>query len=142
MDNEKLPTSFEPKQMLVLRKDQKVRKGKHVSQGAHGAVKGILQLGSRVVHDGVPGVFIPTGGPETLLSQWIDGQHKKICVSVNSEVELYAGHEKALALGINSVLIIDSGLTEFNLVPTPTAVALGPDAPALLDQVTGLLQPL
>jgi peptidyl-tRNA hydrolase, PTH2 family len=48
-------------------------------------------------------------------------------------------HEAALARGLRSHLIRDSGRTEFSGVPTLTALAIGPDIADTIDQVTGHL---
>jgi PTH2 family peptidyl-tRNA hydrolase len=123
---------MEHKQVIVLRKDLNMRKGKMVAQGAHASLRAILQLGHR---DG--GSFvIPL---DERLEPWLLGRFKKICVSVNSQSELLAVHERAQAAGLISALILDAGLTEFGGVPTYTAVAVGPDREDRVDAVTGSL---
>jgi PTH2 family peptidyl-tRNA hydrolase len=73
------------------------------------------------------------------LAPWLLGRFKKICVSVSSEAQLLAVHEKAQALGLITALIQDAGLTEFGGVPTYTAVAVGPDREDRVDEVTETL---
>jgi PTH2 family peptidyl-tRNA hydrolase len=73
------------------------------------------------------------------VEPWLCGRFTKICVSVNSEAELLAVHEKARAAGVLTSLILDAGLTEFGGVPTHTAVAVGPDHASKVDQITGEL---
>jgi PTH2 family peptidyl-tRNA hydrolase len=124
---------MEHKQTIVLRKDLNMRKGKMIAQGAHASMRAILQLGR---HDGADFV-IPL---DDRLAPWLLGRFKKIVVSVNSETELLALHEKAKSLGLITSLIQDAGLTEFGGVPTYTAVAVGPDREDRVDQVTGSLQ--
>jgi PTH2 family peptidyl-tRNA hydrolase len=123
---------MEHKQTIVLRKDLNMRKGKMVAQGAHASMRAILKLGRQ---DG-DNFVIPL---DDRLAPWLLGRFKKICVSVNSEAELLALHEKAQALGLISALIQDAGLTEFGGVPTYTAVAVGPDREDRVDEVTGKL---
>ena len=120
------------KQVIVVRKDLGMRKGKMVAQGAHASIKAILDLCSR------------TGDTLTLnmddrIKPWIEGLFKKICVSVNSEQELLDVYQQALDAGVISSLIRDSGLTEFNGVPTLTVVAVGPDRSDKIDLITGKL---
>jgi len=123
---------MEHKQTIVLRKDLNMRKGKMVAQGAHASLRAILQLGHR---DG--GNFvIPL---DERLEPWLLGRFKKICVSVNSESELLALHERALQAGVIAALIQDAGLTEFGGVPTYTALAVGPDREDRVDAITGSL---
>ncbi len=123
---------MEHKQTIVLRKDLNMRKGKMVAQGAHASLRAILKLGRQ---DG-DNFVIPL---DDRLSPWLLGRFKKICVSVNSEAELLAVHERAQTLGLITALIQDAGLTEFGGVPTYTAVAVGPDREDRVDEVTGRL---
>ncbi len=120
----------EYKQTIVLRKDLNMRKGKMVAQGAHASMRAILQQGHR---DG-DNYVIPL---DTRLAPWLLGRFKKICVSVNSEADLLALHDKARRAGLITSLIQDAGLTEFGGVPTYTAIAVGPDTADRVDSVTG-----
>ncbi len=122
----------EHKQTIVLRKDLNMRKGKMIAQGAHASMRAILNLGRREGDNFV----IPL---DERLAPWLLGRFKKICVSVNSEAELLALHEKAAAAGLITALIQDAGLTEFDGVPTYTAIAVGPDRADRIDSVTGEL---
>ena len=122
----------EHKQVIVLRKDLNMRTGKMVAQGAHASMAAILQLSHR---DGNR-LVIPL---DERVEPWLCGRFTKICVSVNSEAELLAVHEKARAAGVLTSLVLDAGLTEFGGVPTHTAVAVGPDYSTKVDQITGEL---
>jgi PTH2 family peptidyl-tRNA hydrolase len=120
------------KQVIVIRKDLNMRKGKMVAQGAHASMAAILNLARREGSD----LVIPL---DARIEPWLTGRFTKICVSVNSEAELLAIHAKAAASGLVTALILDAGLTEFGGVPTHTAVAVGPDAAATVDLITGTL---
>ena len=106
--------------------------GKMVAQGAHASMRAILALG----HAEAGNFVIPL---DELLEPWLLGRFKKICVSVNSEAELLALHEKSKAAGLITALIQDAGLTEFGGVPTYTALAVGPDRADRVDAITGTL---
>jgi peptidyl-tRNA hydrolase, PTH2 family len=121
---------LEHKQVIVLRKDLNMRKGKMIAQGAHASVHAILSA-ARHENDSV---VIPLDERNT---SWLLGRSKKICVYVNSESELLALHEKALNAGLIAALIQDAGLTEFGGVPTYTAIAIGPDRADRVDAITG-----
>lgn len=123
---------MEHKQVIVLRKDLNMRKGKMVAQGAHASLRAILMLG----HQEQTNFVIPL---DQRLEPWLLGRFKKICVSVNSEMELLALHEAAKAAGLIAALIQDAGLTEFGNVPTYTALAVGPDREDRVDAITGAL---
>lgn len=120
------------KQMIILRKDLNMRKGKMVAQGSHASMSVLLQCGSR---DGDKLVFQMDERSEP----WLTGRFKKICVSVNSEKELLDLYQKAKEDGLLCSLIQDAGLTEFGGVPTYTAVAIGPDKNEIIEKLTGHL---
>ncbi len=64
----------------------------------------------------------------------------KICVSVDSAEELLEVYNRALTAGLNTELIIDSGFTEFNGVPTKTCIGIGPNLASDIDKITGHLK--
>jgi len=114
------------KQVIVIRKDLNMRKGKMVAQGAHASLAAVLTFK----------VFLH---PISSI-HWLFVRFTKICVSVDSEAELLAVYEKARKCGILASLIQDSGLTEFGGVPTYTAVAVGPTYVDKLQDITGHLK--
>ena len=119
---------MEHKQVIVMRKDLNMRKGKLVAQGAHASMGAILSLckrdGNRLILE-----------MDERVEPWLTGRFKKICVYVNTEQELVDIHEAAKAAGLVSSLIVDAGLTEFNGVATKTAVAVGPDREDRIDAI-------
>jgi PTH2 family peptidyl-tRNA hydrolase len=123
---------MEHKQVIVLRKDLNMRKGKMVAQGAHASMGAILGL-CQVKNDTLELKM------DDRVRPWLTGRFKKICVSVNSEQELLAIHNQALEAGLVTSLIQDAGLTEFGGVKTYTAVAVGPDREDRVDAITGTL---
>ena len=125
----------DPKQVIILRKDLNMRKGKMVAQGAHASLAVLCNL---MINSG-GAVTIPKSKVTPPMQEWLDGSFAKICVSVNSEEELLEIYTQAKAKGIPCSLIRDAGRTEFNGVPTYTAVAIGPDTPERIDPITGQL---
>ena len=132
------------KQVIVMRTDLNMRKGKMIAQGAHASLKAIIDQGS-ISYDREEGLGGP--GRQSLdipitedLDGWLNGNFKKICVQVDSEEKLLAIYDKAVDLGLPHALITDNGLTEFNGVPTMTCIAVGPARDDLIDQVTGGLK--
>jgi PTH2 family peptidyl-tRNA hydrolase len=119
---------MEHKQVIVMRKDLNMRKGKLVAQGAHASMGAILSLCKR---DGNTLVL----EMDERVEPWLTGRFKKICVYVNTEQELLDIHQQAKEAGLVTSLIVDSGLTEFNGVPTKTAVAVGPDREDRIDAI-------
>ena len=126
------------KQVIILRKDLKMRKGKMVAQGAHASMAVILNEGIKDQGEiGLPTLTIPMN-PD--MEAWLTGRFTKICVSVDSEQQLLFVHSAAENAGLPCSLIQDAGLTEFGGVPTYTAVAIGPAKSEEIDKITGLLK--
>lgn len=123
------------KQVIVMRKDLGMRKGKMVAQGAHASLKAVLDWS---INDG-NGLLLelPTGSP---LEDWVMGRFTKVCVSVDSEAELIEIYQKAMEAGLMCAMITDAGLTEFNGVPTKTCCAIGPEWSEDIDKITGHLK--
>lgn len=111
------------KQIILVRKDLKMRRGKEIAQGAHASLAAVLP------HQEHPSV-----------KAWLDSSFRKITVKVNSEEELLAAHQKAQAAGLVCSLIKDQGHTEFHGVPTYTTAAIGPASADELDPITGELE--
>lgn len=118
---------MEHKQVIVIRKDLKMRTGKAVSQGAHASLGAILK---HMTKEG-DRMFIDL--TDERLAPWITGRFKKICVYVNTEKELLDLHQAAVNGGFICSLIQDAGLTEFSGVKTYTAIAIGPDREDKID---------
>lgn len=122
------------KQIIIIRKDLNMRKGKMVAQGAHASMKALLD----VFEYGDKSMRLNYEDLED-VRDWLDGRFTKICVSVNSEEELVNIYEQAKAKGLICSLITDAGLTEFNNVPTKTCAAIGPCWSDEVDEITGKL---
>lgn len=122
------------KQVVVIRKDLKMRRGKEIAQGSHASMQFVLD---RLTPGGRDGAFNVVFAPQEI--EWLTGLHTKITATVNSEEELLELHSKAKANGLNSSLVQDAGLTEFAGVPTYTALAIGPDTSERIDPITGHL---
>lgn len=116
------------KQVIVIRKDLNMRKGKMVAQGAHASLIAFLSV------YGSPS----QSGQDTFL--WLrDHKMTKICVGVDSEAELLDIHMQALKVGLPSSLVLDAAHTEFK-EPTYTACCLGPAPSEQIDPITGKLK--
>lgn len=110
------------KQVIVIRKDLNLRKGKMCAHAAH--------VSNQILF--LYGLDCPR------IVQWIRDDMRKIVVGVNSEQELIDVYDKADGAGLLACLIHDKGYTE---VPpnTPIAAAIGPDDPDKVDLYTGHL---
>jgi len=128
----------EPKQVIVMRTDLKMRKGKMIAQGAHASMK--VLLGRLVASDAEGGVAYSLELSHPAMAQWIFGSFVKICVRADSEEAVLSAYEAALDAGIPCALIEDEGRTEFNGVKTITCCAIGPADSSKIDAITGHLK--
>lgn len=124
------------KQVIVIRKDLKMRRGKEIAQGAHASMAWLTRKLRPVAE--TPDKYVAWLTPEQ--QAWVEGAFTKVCVVVESEEELRAVHTRALEAGLEAHLITDAGRTEFGGVPTVTACGIGPDTAERLDPITGHLK--
>lgn len=129
------------KQVIVMRKDLKMRRGKEIAQGSHASMAFLTRRfkGTYVenLHPLVDGRVSAKISPVEL--EWLDSSFAKVTVQVNSEEELLEIEKKAREAGLECHLITDSGRTEFGGVPTKTCLAIGPDRSEKIDEITGHL---
>ena len=136
---------YTAKQMIVMRRDLHMRKGKIAAQAGHACVTAVLMALERenrlgqVYTQGDGLCLRPSDRPATPLSDWFQHGTAKVCVYVDSEEALLAIHRQALEAGILSVLIQDSGLTEFHGEPTYTCLAFEPLPASRADPLTSEL---
>lgn len=126
------------KQVIVMRKDLNMRKGKMVAQGAHASMAAVINYGGyELYEDGVEHLCVQINGP---MGEWLKGKFTKVCLGVDSEEELLKIVAQADEAGLHCALIKDAGLTEFNGVPTLTCAAIGPDYSEEIDKITSHLK--
>jgi PTH2 family peptidyl-tRNA hydrolase len=111
------------KQVIIIRTDLKMGKGKMVAQGAHAAVRIAL------AHPN-----------DKRVKAWANEGMTKICVKIESDVELQLLIHEASRAGLLATQIKDAGYTEFHGVPTVTCGAIGPDLNEKVDQFTSGLK--
>lgn len=134
------------KQVIIIRKDLNMRKGKIAAQAAHASMKIFFDLMKNASNTN----YIPW--PDQVgktkfelfmtdeMVNWMKGLYTKVCVSVDSEHELLDIYNQAKNANLPCSLIQDVGLTEFGGVPTYTAVAIGPDDSEKINKITGHLK--
>lgn len=111
------------KQVIVMRNDLNMRKGKMIVQGARVAMFHIIR----------PATVIQERGNY----EWLNTGMKQICVRADSEEQLRELHRKAVEAGLQAHMMTDAGHTEFHGVPTVTCLAIGPNEDAAVDAITG-----
>jgi PTH2 family peptidyl-tRNA hydrolase len=134
----------EVKQVIVIRKDLNMRKGKMIAQGAHASMKVIFDMmttkSSIKRRKGILKYKKTLSYLDsTPLQKWMDGPFTKIVVSCENEEELNELYEQAREKNIPTAMIVDAGKTEFK-EPTKTCIAIGPDYSEKIDEITGKLK--
>lgn len=113
------------KQLIVIRRDLKMRRGKEIAQGAHAAMAFLTEIIS------------PEGQLKRDLSQkeiqWINGSFTKVVLQVPDDDALKHVYKIAVDNDMQVKVIVDHGATEFNGIPTVTALAIGPECSTVLD---------
>lgn len=128
------------KQVIVVRKDLNMRKGKLAAQVAHASMKVILDMMSKEeLLNATLTKWTLFMSKEEPLYQWLDGLFAKIVVGVESERELMELYISSQLAGLPHALIQDCGRTEFHGEPTYTAIAIGPAKAEEIDRITGHL---
>lgn len=116
--------TFTYKQVIAVRTDLEMSKGKIAVQVAHGSVSAAEQAR----------IYKPD-----ILRAWLREGQKKVAVKVSSEEELIELRRQAVNHSLPFALIRDAGMTE--LPPgTITVLGIGPAKADLIDEVTGELK--
>lgn len=112
------------KQVIVVRTDLKMGKGKIAAQVAHAslaAYKEALKKNADAVEE------------------WESGGSEKVVLKVSTKQELFGLVKLAREKGIPCVLIVDAGKTQIK-AGEPTCLGLGPWNEKELDEITGKLK--
>ena len=134
------PSEREAKQVIVMRKDLNMRKGKMIAQGSHASMGAVFLLQEDIARVAQHSNKVEYSEDVHMAAQeWLTGQFSKICVYVTSETELMQVYKDAIQARLPVKLITDSGRTEFHGQPTRTCLAIGPAWADEVDKVTGKL---
>jgi peptidyl-tRNA hydrolase (EC 3.1.1.29) len=110
----------ELKQVIVVRTDIKMGKGKIAAQVAHASVTAFvetLKLNKK------------------LAEEWLNSGQKKVVLKAESLEELLNLHKKAIEKGLVAVIIEDKGLTQLP-EGTITCLGIGPAESNKIDEIT------
>ncbi|MBW2965704.1 peptidyl-tRNA hydrolase Pth2 [Candidatus Woesearchaeota archaeon] len=109
------------KQVILVRQDLKLPKGKLAAQAAHASVEAVFNSDKKKV------------------DEWRSEGQKKVVLKVADEKELLKYMQEAKDNGLKTALITDAGKTV--IAPgTKTCVGIGPDEEGKIDEVTGKLK--
>ncbi|MEK6946217.1 MAG: peptidyl-tRNA hydrolase Pth2 [Nanoarchaeota archaeon] len=109
------------KQVILVREDLNLPKGKLSAQVAHAAVDASSKSDKKTV------------------DLWKKGGGKKVVLKVNDEKELFKYKQMAEDSGLKTALIQDAGHTVVE-PGTITCLGIGPDEEDKIDRVTGKLK--
>ncbi len=108
---------MEYKQVILIRNDLKLPKGKLAAQCAHAAVEAVLRSEKKVV------------------KKWQICGQKKVVLKVNDEKELLKYLQEAKDMKLTTALITDAGKTV--IAPgTRTCLGIGPENEERIDSLT------
>ena len=110
----------EYKQVIVVRSDLKLSKGKLAAQASHASVEAMLRSG------------------KDAITTWRGQGMKKVVLKVKTEKELLNVKQDAEDHDLVCALITDAGHTEVE-PGTITCLGIGPDKEEKVDRVTGKL---
>ena len=109
------------KQVILVREDLELPKGKMAAQCSHASVDTILKSDKKIV------------------DLWKKEGGKKIVLKVKDENELFHYKQLAEDVGLKTALITDAGHTVVE-PGTITCLGIGPDEEGKIDRITGKLK--
>ncbi len=109
------------KQVILVRKDLKLPKGKLAVQSAHASLQSALKSDKK------------------MMVKWLSEGGKKVVLKVDDEGELKRYKGLAEKNGLKTALIRDAGKTVVKK-GTITCLGIGPDREKKIDKVTGKLK--
>lgn len=116
---------MEYKQVILVRQDLKLPKGKMSAQCAHAAVEAVMKM-------------LKSSDGKEKVAAWRSKGSKKVVLKVKDKTELYKYSQLAKDAGLKTAVITDAGKTV--IAPgTTTCCAIGPDSEDEIDAVTGEL---
>ena len=109
------------KQVIIIRQDLKLPKGKAAAQAAHASVKAVMNSDKQKVQ------------------AWDEEGMAKIVLKTENEKSLLKLLQEAKDQGIKTAMITDAGKTV--VAPgTKTCIAIGPDEEEKIDEITSSLK--
>lgn len=109
------------KQVIILRKDIGMGRGKMVAHGAHAAIGAMGR------------------SDDAIIEKWELEGSKKVVLKVNNLKELKDVENKLKKVKMNYFLVKDAGLTQLKS-GTVTALGIGPVKEKEVDKITGKLK--
>jgi|TARA_Y100000310_G_C20702755_1_gene831544 PTH2 family peptidyl-tRNA hydrolase len=112
---------MEYKQVILMRQDLKLPKGKMAAQSAHASLDAAMKVDKKI------------------MQEWKQEGGKKVVLHVADEKELFKYKQQAEDAGLKTALIKDAGHTVVD-PGTVTCLGVGPDDVEKIDKITGKLK--
>lgn len=109
------------KQVIILRKDLKMGKGKLIAQACHACLEAVKKVRKEI------------------LKKWEMEGSKKVVLKVENRRKLKKIYEKAIKMNLPCYLVRNKGKTQLRK-GTLTALAIGPAKEEKIDKITGRLK--
>lgn len=109
------------KQVIIVRKDLKIGKGKLISQCCHACIGALRQV------------------EEEIIKKWEEEGAKKVILKVRDLKELKEIEKKLKKNKIKYFLVVDAGKTQLER-GTITCLGIGPIEEKIIDKITGKLK--
>jgi len=111
---------MEYKQVILVREDLNLPKGKMAAQVGHACVESAMKADKKIV------------------SEWRQNGAKKVVLKIENEKALFEMKQQLDQVGLVSAVITDAGKTI--IAPgTVTCIGIGPDQEEIVDKITGHL---
>ena len=108
------------KQVMVVRKDLKMGKGKIAAQCCHGSIGSYKKTDSKII------------------KKWESNGYAKVVCKADSLEELLELKKEADENNVSNYLVVDAGRTQLP-TSTTTVLGIGPDKDKIIDKITGHL---
>lgn len=128
------PSNYGIKQVIVVRKDLNMRKGKIAAQVAH-ASNGCILKDYKFISRSRMEEEIAVECDHELL-EWIKKDFAKVVVGCSSLSEIEEIEKKCIENDLRYCKITDNGTTEFHGEKTITCIAIGPHYCYKIDPIT------
>lgn len=120
------------KQVIIVRNDLKMPKGKLAAQVSHASLGAFLKHLKKDYYNNIYTM-------DDIANRWLEGSFFKVVLKVESEQELREISSQIQQKQIAVAEIVDAGHTVFK-EPTFTCIGIGPIESSTIDSITGHLR--
>jgi len=127
------------KQVIIVRKDLKMSKGKMAAQVSHASMGAFFNL-LTFTHSSEGDMSLHLNTERgTAVQDWIDNSFTKVVLEVETKADLEELKKMAYQSSLPFAYVVDEGRTEFTK-PEATCLGIGPGLGSDIDEITGHLK--